>query len=72
MRRLTCGVNSMKWFRHWRRSGLWGTVALLLVNAVGAFSGITLGYSWLCVAAATLFGLPGVTALLLMNVIIGI
>lgn len=59
----------VKWIVDWLRSGIWGLCALLAVNTAGAFTGVTLGYSWLCISAAGFFGVPGVITLVLLNML---
>ena len=70
MRNPICGVNEMKWLRSWYRCGIGGLGALLAVNTVGAFTGVTLGYSWLSIGMAGVLGIPGVTALVLLDMIV--
>lgn len=60
----------MKRLHSWYRSCVLGFVALLAVNTAGAFTGVTLGYSWLCVGTAGVLGIPGVTALVLLDMMI--
>ena len=44
-----------------------GLSGLLAVNISGAFTGVTLGFSWLCIVTATLLGSPGVTLLVVLD-----
>lgn len=53
--------------RCWWRSALMGLSGLLAVNISGAFTGVTLGFSWLCIVTATLLGSPGVTLLVVLD-----
>ena len=48
-----------------------GLCALAAVNVAGAVTGVSLGISWLSLAAAGLLGIPGVTLLLLLQWICG-
>lgn len=57
----------MKTLKRVWRSGLWGFGALLAVNTAGAFTGVTLGYSLLCIGAAGLLGVPGVVMLTVLE-----
>jgi inhibitor of the pro-sigma K processing machinery len=45
-----------------------GLGALLAVNTVGAFTGVTLGYSWLSIGMAGVLGIPGVISLVLLDI----
>ena len=47
-----------------------GLGALLLVNISGIFTGVTLPVSVLSVSVAAVAGVPGVTAMLLLNLIL--
>ena len=60
-------MNRMRWLKSVWRSGLCGLGALLMVNTAGAFTGVTLGYSWLCVGTAGLLGVPGVALLTVLE-----
>ena len=60
----------MRWLKGCCRSGIGGLGALLAVNTAGAFTGLTLGYSWLCVSTATLLGFPGVILLVILDAVI--
>ena len=55
--------------RGWWRSALMGLGGLLVVNISGAFTGVTLGFSWLCIGVSALLGIPGVTTLVLMDML---
>ena len=48
-------------------SAVLGLVALALVNLCGAYTGVTLPINRLSLGAAWLFGIPGVTLLILIN-----
>ena len=63
-----CGVNEMKWIRSWYRCAMGGLGALLAVNTVGAFTGVTLGYSWLTIGMSGILGIPGVIALVILDI----
>lgn len=65
-----CGVNKMRWIRSWYRCAMGGLGALLAVNTAGAFTGVTLGYSWLSIGMAGVLGIPGVSALVLLDIIV--
>jgi len=53
--------------RKWCHSGMIGVGALLAVNTAGAFTGVTLGYSYLVTAIALVLGVPGVALLTLLD-----
>lgn len=48
-----------------------GLCALLAVNVTGAFTGVSLPLSPLAIGVAGTAGLPGVTLLLLLNLLLG-
>ena len=50
-------------------SALNGLVALVLVNITGGFTGVTLPVSLLSLGVSAGLGIPGVTMLLLLNLI---
>ena len=53
--------------RGWWRSALMGLGGLLAVNISGAFTGVTLGFSWLCIGVSALLGVPGVALMVLLQ-----
>jgi hypothetical protein len=57
--------------RIWR-SGIWGLFSLCAVNLSAAFTGISLGFSWLSGGTAMILGAPGVVGLLLLNVLFSV
>ena len=42
----------------------------MLVHLLGGFTGVSLGFSWLCVGTATLLGFPGVILLVLLDMMV--
>ena len=44
-----------------------GLGGLLAVNISGAFTGVTLGFSWLCIGVSALLGVPGVALMVLLQ-----
>ena len=56
-------------FRRALGSALNGLVALVLVNITGGFTGVTLPVSLLSLGVSAGLGVPGVTMLLLLNLI---
>lgn len=46
---------------------LYGFIALVLINLVGAFIGVTIGINWLNAAIVGIFGVPGVALLLILQ-----
>ena len=51
------------------RSSVSGWLALCVVNVSAAFTGVSLGFSWLSGGTALLMGVPGVIGMLVMNAI---
>ena len=49
------------------RSAASGLLALFAVNISAAFTGVSLGFSWLSGGVSLLMGIPGVVGLLLIN-----
>lgn len=47
-----------------------GIGALVLINTAGVFTGVTLGYSWLCIVTSVLLGVPGVVTMIVIDGII--
>lgn len=60
----------MRWLKNAWRSARAGWGGLLLVHLLGGFTGVSLGFSWLCLGAATLLGFPGVILLVLLDMMI--
>ena len=60
----------MSVLRNGLRSARFGWGGLLLVHLLGGFTGVGLGFSWLCIGAATLLGFPGVILLVLLDMMI--
>lgn len=50
-------------------SGAQGLCALAAVNLAGAFTGVSLGLSWLTGACCVVLGIPGVVGLLFLKLI---
>ena len=76
IRRIFCALlvlhvaaGSKKPFRRALGSALNGLVALVLVNITGGFTGVTLPVSLLSLGVSAGLGIPGVTMLLLLNLI---
>lgn len=57
-------------FRKTLGSAAGGLLALVLVNLTGGFTGVTVPVSVLSLAASVGLGLPGVTTMLLLNLIV--
>lgn len=53
--------------RDWARSAVIGLMSLSAVNISAAFTGVSLGFSWLSGGAALIMGVPGVLLLLVVN-----
>lgn len=47
-----------------------GLCALGLVNLLGTFTGVSLGFSWLATGAGLTLGIPGVIGVLLLNIVL--
>lgn len=47
-----------------------GTVALFAVNAAGTFTSVSLNVNWFTLASGAVFGVPGIAANLIANIII--
>ena len=60
----------MGWLKQTWRSARAGWGGLLLVHLLGGFTGVTLGFSWLCIGIATFLGFPGVVLLVLLDMMI--
>ena len=53
--------------RQWMRSAKWGVITMGVVNLSAAFTGFSLGFSWLSGGVAIALGTPGVILLLLIH-----
>ena len=53
--------------RQMMRSTKWGVIALGIVNLSAAFTGFSLGFSWLSGGVAVVLGAPGVVLLMIIN-----
>lgn len=60
----------MGWLKSVWRSARFGWGGLLLVHLLGGFTGVALGFSWLCIGMATLLGFPGVILLVILDMMI--
>ena len=58
--------------RQWMRSAKWGVVAMGIVNLSAAFTGFSLGFSWLSGGVAVVLGVPGVILLTITNAILSV
>lgn len=65
-----CGVSNLLWTKSAIQSAVLGWLALLAVHGCSAWTGIGLGFGWLTCGVAGLFGVPGVTMLLILNLIL--
>ena len=66
---LVAAVRTGKPLRRLTASGVQGLCALGLVNVLGAFTGVSLGVSWLSAGTCLALGIPGAIGLLLLKVI---
>ena len=46
-----------------------GMCALGLVNVLGTFTGVSIGFSWLSTGAGLILGIPGVIGVLMLNIV---
>lgn len=64
---------SMKKSKHFVKSlflsAVQGIGALLGVNALGVFTGVTLSVNWLSLLSGAIFGTPGIIMLLITDII---
>ena len=44
-----------------------GIGGLVLVHLLGGFTGVVLGFSWLCIGVSAVLGLPGVAMLVVLD-----
>lgn len=56
--------------RNWVRSACLGMAALFTVNMAGTFTGVTLGYGWICILVGGVLGFPGIMLLTIIEGII--
>ena len=62
-------IKSKKFFRSLFSSALQGLFSLFAVNALGAFTGITIAVNTYTLSACAIFGTPAVISALLLNTI---
>ncbi|MBE6756935.1 MAG: hypothetical protein E7552_00085 [Ruminococcaceae bacterium] len=55
----------------WWRSAVGGVAALLMVDAVGSFTGVSLALNPLTLGTCGAFGVPGVVTLLVLKAVFG-
>ena len=65
---LTFAVKSKRAIRHIALSVAIGLVSLALVNLTTKFTGVHIPINWYSVGASSLFSLPGVCGLLILNI----
>lgn len=66
---LVAVLRSGKPIRTLLSSAMQGLCALGLVNVLGAFTGVSLGFSWLTTGAGLMLGIPGVIGMLVLNIV---
>ena len=66
---LVTAVRNGKPVRRLLSSGAQGLCAWAAVNLAGAFTGVSLGLSWFSGAVCLLLGVPGVIALVLLQIV---
>ncbi len=69
---LAAAVSTKKPIRCLLRSGLQGLCALGLVDLLGGFTGVSLGYSWFSAGVCCGLGLPGVIGLLMLKLVLSV
>lgn len=67
---LVAAVRTGKPLRRLTASGVQGLCALGLVDVLGAFTGVSLGFSWFTAGVCTALGIPGVICLLLLRLLL--
>ncbi len=67
---LVSAVRGGKPIRTLLSSATQGLCALGLVNLLGTFTGVSIGFSWLATGAGLILGIPGVIGMLLLNVVL--
>ncbi len=53
-------------------SAVQGGLALTALNLAAGFTGVSVGFSWLAIGGSCLLGIPGVIALVLLQIVIPI
>ena len=67
---LIAALHTGKPVRRLLSSGVQGLCALGVVDVLGAFTGVSLGFSWFTAAVSGVLGIPGVISLLLLNLLL--
>ncbi len=67
---LVAAVRDKRPIRRLFSSAMQGEAALLAVNLAAAFTQVSLGFSWLAVGTCALLGIPGVVALVLLQIVL--
>jgi len=67
---LVAAIRTGKPLRQLVTSGVQGTCALGLVDVLGMFTGVSLGFSWFTAGISVVLGIPGVIGLLLMRLVL--
>ena len=67
---LVSAVRGGKPVRTLLSSATQGLCALGLVNVLGTFTGVSVGFSWLATGAGLALGIPGVIGMLLLNIVL--
>ncbi len=67
---LVAAFRTGKPLRRVAASGVQGLCALGMVDVLGAFTGVSLGFSWFTAGVCTVLGIPGVVGLLLLNILL--
>ncbi len=69
---LTAALRSGHPVRRLGASGVQGLCALGLVDLLGSFTGVSLGFSWFTLGVCGVLGFPGVVALLLLRLLFSV
>lgn len=69
---LTAAVKTRRPVRCLLGSGLQGLCALGLVDLLGAFTGVSLGFSWFTAGICFGLGMPGVIGVLMAKLVMGL
>ncbi len=67
---LVAACRTGKPLRRITASGVQGLCAMGLVDVLGAFTGVSLGFSWFTTGVCAALGIPGVICLLLLRILL--
>ena len=67
---LMATIRTGKPLRRLVASGVQGACALGLVDVLGTFTGVSLGFSWFTAGVGLVLGIPGIIGLLLLRLVL--